>query len=218
MATNQTFNIIIADDHALFREGLRLLIEVEQIGHVVAEAQNGAELVKLLGSHNPHMIILDIDMPVLDGFEAAQQALKLYPNLKILVVSMHGTHQWYNRFIELGVKGFILKSAGKTELEMAIRKIAQNETYFSPQLLMDILKQLKNAQSNPQPEINLTGREKTILQMFCNGHTTPEIAKKINLSPKTIDNCRLGLLSKTATNNTLSLVLFAIKNKLVTNF
>ncbi len=213
------FKLIIADDHALFREGLKLLIEIEQIGEVMAEAHNGLHLIELLESHNPDMVILDIDMPVMDGLEAAQKALQLHPNLKILVVSMHGTHNQYSSFIDLGVKGFILKSAGKSELETAIRKIAQGETYFSQQLLINILNDLKKQQTTPLvPSIKLTEREAQFLQWLCSGHTPTEIAQKMNLSPKTIETCRAGLFYKTATKNTLALVLYAIKNKLVTEY
>jgi DNA-binding NarL/FixJ family response regulator len=107
--------IILVDDHALFREGIKLLIEMEQIGHVVAEADNGQSFIDLLNEYSPDLVILDIDMPVMDGLKATRKALAKMPGLKILVLSMHGNQEYYSGFIDAGVKGFTLKTAGKAE-------------------------------------------------------------------------------------------------------
>jgi len=193
---------------------------MEQIGEVIAEASNGKAFLDLLKTYIPDVVIMDIDMPVLDGLQATQRALEMHPDIKILILSMHGDNKNYNLFIEAGAKGFILKTAGKEELENAIRKIISGDSYFSQDLLLNIINNLKvPSQINKlELSLDLNDREKEMLHLLCKGLSIPEIADKIHLSPKTIEGYRTKLLMKTETKNTLGLVLFAIKNKLVTDF
>jgi len=123
--------IIIVDDHALFREGIKLLIENEGIGKVIAEAQNGKEFLNLLPDLKPDLIIMDIEMPIMGGFEATLLAKKDFPELKFLVVSMLSEKDNYSDMVAAGVMGFVLKTAGKVEFERAIKTIIDGETYFS---------------------------------------------------------------------------------------
>jgi len=159
-------------------------------------------------------------MPIIDGIQATQKALELHPEIKILILSMHGDNKYYTRFIDAGAKGFILKTAGKEELESAIRKIINGGSYFSQDLLLNIINDLKvpTQKSKLEQSLDLTDREKEIMQLMCKGLSSNEIAEKIFLSSKTIEGYRTKLLLKTETKNTLGLVLFAIKNKLVTEF
>ena len=211
--------IIIVDDHSLFREGIKLLVEMEGIGEVIAEAENGQIFIDLIHKHNADLVLMDIEMPIMSGYEATIEALKIKPDLKIIALTMTGTKSAYSEMIRAGVMGFILKTSGKQELEEAIKTVIKGETYFSNQLLRNILKDIWNEHSNP-PQIHkldftLTERERQVLQGFANGLTDAEIAEKINRSEKTIESYRSTLLQKTGTKNTLNLVLFAIKNKLV---
>jgi len=128
--TQEKFKIVIVDDHALFREGLRLLIEKEGIGEVVAEADNGLKLLEILKTSIPDVIVLDIDMPVMNGFEATEKIVKEYPNANILILSMHGDQEHYSQLIKAGAKGFVLKTSGKHELENAIRSVAKDHYRF----------------------------------------------------------------------------------------
>ena len=212
--------IILVDDHPLYREGIKLLIELEQIGKVIAEAENGLEFLDLLKTHVPDMVIMDIDMPLLDGLQATQKALELHPEIKVLVLSMHGDNKYYNPLINAGAKGFVLKTAGKEELENAIRKVILGESYFSQELLLSVIHDLKvpNEKNKWELKLDLNNREKEMLQLLCKGLSINEIADKMYLSSKTIEGYRTKLLLKTETKNTLGLVLFAIKNKLVTEF
>jgi DNA-binding NarL/FixJ family response regulator len=212
--------IILVDDHPLYREGIRLIIEMEQIGEVIAEAGNGKDFLDLLERYVPDVVIMDIDMPVIDGLQATLRALKLHPEIKILILSMHGNNKNYTQFIEAGAKGFILKTAGKEELENAIHKIISGESYFSQELLLNIIHTLKvpNQISKLELSLDLNEREKEMLHQLCKGLSNLEIADRMHLSPKTIEGYRTKLLLKTETKNTLGLVLFAIKNKLVTEF
>jgi DNA-binding NarL/FixJ family response regulator len=210
--------IIIVDDHSLFREGIKLLIENEGIAEVIAEAENGLVFLDLLTSLTPDLVIMDIEMPVMDGLEATEKALKIRPDLKILVLTMLSEKANYFDLVNAGALGFVLKTSGKQEFERAINTIMNGGSYFSNELLLKII-------ANDKPENfptidqrnhpNLTAREKEILQYFCNGFTVTEMAEKLFLSPKTIEAHRSTLLKKTNSKNTINLVLFAIKNKLV---
>jgi DNA-binding NarL/FixJ family response regulator len=126
-------NIIIVDDHLIFREGLISIITVEKIAYVIGEATNGKELLELLKTMNPDVVIMDIDMPKMNGIQATQKALKLFPNLKIIANTMFGEDEYYYKMIELGVKGFVLKSGTVSQLEEAIREVMLGKTYFSSQ-------------------------------------------------------------------------------------
>lgn len=215
----EKFKIVIVDDHSLFREGLRLLIEKEGIGEVIAEADNGLKLLEIVKSSMPDVIVLDIDMPVMNGFEATEKIVKQYPNANILVLSMHGDQEHYSQLVKAGAKGFVLKTSGKHELENAIKTVAKGESFFSSELLRKIIIDLSNPahkQSKDSIKIDFTDRELEVLALLCGGFTVSEIADKLFLSVKTIEAHRSKLILKTETKNTISLILFAIKNKIVT--
>lgn len=219
MKTHSKYKIIIVDDHSLFREGLRLLIEKEGIGEVIAEADNGLKLFDILETKKPDVVLMDIDMPVMNGLEATAKLIQKYPDINILVLSMHGDQEHYAQLINAGAKGFVLKTSGKQELETAIRSIAQGESYFSSELLRKIIIDLSNPVLKNHTEvikIDFTDRELEVLKLFCNGLSAAEIANKLFLSVKTIEAHRSKLILKTETKNTIGLVLYAIKNKIVT--
>jgi len=123
--------IVIVDDHEMFREGMKLLIETEGIGEVVAEAENGLQFLEMLGNHTPDLVIMDIEMPVMGGFEATTKAIAIKSYLKILVLTLQGQKEDRNDLIRAGVMGFVLKSAGKQELEKAIKTVIAGKRYFS---------------------------------------------------------------------------------------
>lgn len=211
--------IIIVDDHPLFREGMKLLIEKEGIGEVIAEAENGRVFLDLLENHKPDLVLMDIEMPVMDGLEATKKAMAYRPDLKILALTMLSQKDNYTGMINAGAIGFVLKTSGKQELEKAIKTVIGGESYFSNELLRQIILNLGKQQSNPGNsagiDINFTDREFEVLQHFCQGLTATEIAGKLCRSIKTIEAHRSKLLEKTGTKNTINLVLYAIKNKLV---
>ena len=210
--------IIIVDDHPLFREGIKLLIENEGIGEVIAEAENGREFLDLIEKSAPDLVLMDIEMPVMGGLEATREALARWPDLKILVISMFSDRDHYENMIAAGVMGFVLKTSGKQELEKAITNVAKGESYFSNELLRNIILSMgKKASQEEQriKQIDFTDRETEILKLFCEGLTSSEIAEKLNRSVKTIEAHRSKLIKKTKTKNTINLVLYAIKNKLV---
>ncbi len=123
--------IILVDDHLIFRQGLKSLITMENIGKVIGEASDGKEFIELLTLPAPDLVLMDIDMPHMNGMEATEKALKIVPNLKIIVFSMFGDEEYFRKMVELGVKGYILKSNGINEVEKAIEDVMNGKTYFS---------------------------------------------------------------------------------------
>jgi DNA-binding NarL/FixJ family response regulator len=144
--TPQT-KIIIVDDHSLFREGIKLLIEREGIGEIIAEAKNGQAFLDLLKTHQPDLVVMDVEMPVMDGLEATKLALAIMPGLKILLITMYYEREYHSALINSGAMGFVLKTSGKQKLEKAIRTILSGERYFSGQETDDQNKSKSNTKS-----------------------------------------------------------------------
>ncbi len=206
----ENHKIVIVDDHNLFRNGLKFIInEMENI-EVVAEASNGKEFLELLEVIHPDLVLMDISMPVMNGVEATRIALEKKPDLNILVLSMFGEDAYYNTMIELGVKGFILKDADNEELKNGIRYILRGGTYFSQELLLSLIKHKSENQN-----VTLTRREQEILALICKGYSNSQISDELHISQRTVERHRSNLLMKTESNNSISLVVYAIKNNLV---
>ena len=209
-------NIIIVDDHLIFRQGLKSIITLENIANVIGEASNGLELMDLLEDLKPDLVLMDIDMPHMNGLEATEKAIELMPELKIIAFSMFSDEEYYYKMIDRGVKGFILKTSGINELENAIHNVMSGDSYFSNELLRKIINNFGRPNTIKQTALdNLTDREIEVLQQICLGLSTEEIAEKLFISPKTVKSHKSNLLEKTVCKNTPSLILFAIKNKLV---
>ena len=209
-------DLIIVDDHQIFRQGLKSIITMEGIATVIGEASNGKEFIELLAHLKPDLVLMDIDMPHMNGMEATQKALALMPDLKIIAFTMFGDEDYYYKMVDLGVKGFILKSSGINELEMAIQQVMLGESYFSNEVLRKIITNLER-KNTPKPIdiADITSREMEVLQHICAGLNNAEIAKILSVSPMTIKCHRSNLLEKTGCKNTPSMILFALKNKIV---
>lgn len=211
--------IIITDDHQIFRQGLKSLIVKEEIAEVIAEASNGREFLDLLTNNSPDLVLMDIGMPEMDGVEATKRALQIDPSLKILVLSNFGDEVHYFNIIQAGAKGFVLKTSGIHELQLAIGKVLAGESYFSNELLRKIIANI----SPPNLSGNETGkshdkptkRELEVLQLVAGGLSNEEIADKLNISVTTVKGHRSNLLMKTGTKNTAGLIMYAIKNKII---
>jgi DNA-binding NarL/FixJ family response regulator len=209
-------DVILVDDHLIFRQGLKSILSLNNIATIVGEASNGIELIELLSDLKPNMVLMDIDMPHMNGMEATKKALELMPELKIIAFTMYSDEEYYYKMIEYGVKGFILKTCGIKELEDAIESVMSGDNYFSNEILMKIIKSFGRSTYSPSSEHDkLTRRELDILQQICLGLTTEEIATKLFISPMTVKSHKSNLLEKTVCKNTPSLILFAIKNKMV---
>lgn len=209
--------IIIVDDHEMFRSGIKSLIELENLGSVIAEASNGEEFLKLIEKNIPDLVLMDIDMPLMDGIEASEKALQMHPGINILVLSMYDDYAHYSALLGAGVKGFISKSSGKSGLEKGINAVSSGDCYFSPDLLKNVIVEINKSKERKTDDnvIRFSQREEEILKLICNGYDTNEIADKLFLSNKTIDNHRSKLLQKVGVKNSIGLVIYAIKNKIV---
>jgi DNA-binding NarL/FixJ family response regulator len=202
--------VIIVDDHQLFRNGLKFILNEISNVKVVGEASNGQEFLDLLEYEIPDLVLMDINMPVMNGVTAAKIALEKYPELNILVLSMYGETEYYNTMIDIGVKGFILKDVDNKELEDSINKVISGGTYFSQELLLNLIKN-KTFDEN----ITLTKREKEVLELICKGYSNQQISDQLFISQRTVERHRSSLLLKTDSKNSISLVVFAIKHKLI---
>lgn len=207
--------VIIVDDHTLFRNGLSLLLNSFDDIEVVAEASNGKEFIDNLGKNDVDVILMDIDMPEMNGIDATKIAIDKYPELKIITLSMYGEGEYYYKMINAGVKGFLLKNSDINEVKKAIQVVADGLTYFSEEILYNIVKNIRSInliESNPD---DLSKREIEILVQICKGLSNKEIAELLNISKRTVDKHRENLLSKTHSKNTANLVMYAIKNKII---
>ncbi|MGD2034185.1 MAG: response regulator transcription factor [Bacteroidales bacterium] len=210
MANTPKIQVAIVDDHQLFRNGLKFIIGNENDMEVVIEASNGKQFLELIPNLKPEVVLMDINMPELDGVETTKRALEKYPDLDILVLSMYGDVEYYNTMIDLGVKGFILKDIDNNELTEAIRRVHAGGNYFSQELLLKLIK--------TKPEeggIELTPREKEVLNLICKGYSNQQISEELFISQRTVERHRSSLLFKTDSKNSISLVVYAIKNHLV---
>ncbi len=208
--------LYLVDDHQIFREGLRNLIEIEGIGDVVGESNNGKDFLEKIDNFDVDLVLMDISMPIMNGIEATTLAIEKNPELKVMALSMNGDEDYYYKMIEAGVKGFLLKDSGIKEIERAIFSVIDGDSYFSNELLRRIISNLAKP-TDKKNEIDglLSGREKEVLIEICNGLTNDEIADKLFISAQTVKGHRSNILSKTNCRNSASLVMFAIKNKIV---
>jgi len=215
----KTHKILIVDDHKLFREGLSFVISQMDSCEVAGEASNGREFLELLDKLEVDIVLMDISMPGIDGIEATTKALEKYPGLKIIALTMFCDEEYYYKMIQAGVSGYILKESGKDELANAINTVISGENYFSQKLLRNIIINLNKAKTfratTHKQEIKLTPRESEILKLICQGLSNAEISEKISLSLRTVEGHKSNLISKTGVRNSVSLVMYALKNNLV---
>jgi len=215
---NEKIDIIITDDHRLFRKGIAaLLSDFDFVGEIY-EAGNGVELLNLLKTMDkiPHVILLDVRMPEMDGIEAQEKIRSLYPDIKIIILSMEDDEQIVMHLLEEGVNGYLLKNADPDEVEFALKKVTKEGFYISGQmseLFIQNVVQKKAPVKKPGEDLN--EKELEILELICRQYTAAEIADQLNLSVRTIEGYRRRLLEKTKSKNMAGVVVFALKNNLV---
>lgn len=211
----QKLKIYLVDDHKLFREGLKLLLSTQDFIQHIYEASDGREFLENLKMVDCDVVLMDIEMPEINGIEATREALKIKPGLKIIVLSMYGDEQYYYQMIDAGAKGFMLKNSGIDNVITAIRKVAVGENFFSEELLFNILNSMRDTKAPEIHDNELSEREMEILYHVCKGKSNQEIADELFISKRTVDKHRANLLSKTGCRNTAALVMYAIKNKMI---
>ena len=207
-------NIIIVDDHRLFREGLRLLLSNLPLTGDIHEAANGTEFIEMLEKTNADIVFMDVDMPLMNGIEATRRALEKRPEFNIIALSMYGDEAYYIQMINAGARGFILKNSGIDEVESAMANVMAGKNYFSQEIMDGLLKGISR-KSVAGKNSALSEREEEVLFHICKGLSNKEIAEHLNISKRTVDKHRENLLLKTASKNTAGLVMYAIRSGIV---
>lgn len=203
-------NICIVDDHQIFRKAMiRLLKTFKRIGEIT-EASNGEECLQMVKLKTPDVVVLDLEMPVMNGTECAEQLLKKYPNLKIIVLTMHDSEKYMVYMLELGVHSFLLKNTDPEELEKAISSVVDHDFYYNDLLNTAIHRTMKSKTRHERPEFggkqDLTEREREILKLICSEKSLREIANQLSLSEKTVQSHKLNIQSKLKVKSTVGLV------------
>ncbi len=209
--------VLLADDHALVRAGIRALLGGLEGVTVVAEAANGSEVLELARKHRPDVVLLDISMPGLGGLEASAQLKQQLPEVRVVMLSMHANEEYVLQALRAGAAGYMLKDSATAELELALYAVMQGETYLSPRISRQMVEGYVQRVGAEQPATdNLTPRQRQVLQLIAGGHSTKEIAYRLELSVKTVETHRAQLMERLQIRDIAGLVKYAIRNGLVT--
>lgn len=212
---HKPYRIALVDDHTLFRNGLRGLLERRGECCVAGEAGGGEEFLAQLDTLEVDVVFMDFAMPGIDGAQTTERALARRPDLKVITLSMHGDETYYSRMVEAGARGFLLKDSDIDDVFEALETVAAGGTYFSPQLLASIANRMRTRNGADDGTEALSSREREILVEVCRGLSNQEIADELFISKRTVDKHRANILEKTGCKNTASLVVYAIRNRIV---
>lgn len=213
--------LALVDDHNLFRRGIASILGQVADFELVLEASNGQEFIEKIPRKMPDVVLLDLQMPVLDGTATADYLREHYPLIKIIVLTMHDEDRMVLHLLEKGVSGYLLKDSDPDEVEKAVRKVMDEGVYLNEFVSRAMLRKMTNkttvVKQSPlyNSKILLSEREKEVLKLICEGMSTAEISDRIFLSPRTVEGHRLRILEKTGTKNTAGMVAYAFKNDLV---
>ncbi len=213
----KTIKLMLADDHELIRSGIRHLLQQEPSVVVVGEVSSGQELLREVESQQPDVVLMDIEMPQMNGLKAAEEVLKKFPDLKIILLTMYTEEHYLERCLEIGCRGYLLKQSDTGEILEAIRQVYQGEVYFGAGVSKHFL-QRSVTRSGLNPKLGkarLSRRETEVLHLIAEGLSSKEIADKLFISVRTVETHRSNILHKLELQNTAQLVRYAIKHKLV---
>jgi DNA-binding NarL/FixJ family response regulator len=208
--------VLIADDHALVRAGIRALLERVVNVEVIAEAADGREALDLIAKHQPHVVLMDIAMPEINGLEAVRRLGKSSPGTHVIILSMHASEEYVWQALRAGAHGYLLKGASLAELELAIKSVAEDQIYLSPAISRNLIEEyLHSSSTEHRSAEDLTPRQREILQMIAEGKSTKQIALRLNISGKTVDTHRSLLMKRLNVHDVAGLVRYAVKIGLV---
>lgn len=214
MSDQGTIKVGVVDDHSLIRKGLKALLEEMGQIEVVLEAENGEVLLERLKYDRPEIILLDLDMPVMTGQQALPLVKEQYPDLKVIILSMHDEDSMILQTMELGANGYLTKGGDPDELEKAIRSVHTTDYYLSPRISRLTLQRLQTPKAFKTSSIStetLSRREMEVLQLVCKEFTNADIAETLHISPRTVEGHRQRIIQKIGAKNTIGMVVFAIK-------
>jgi len=209
--------VMLADDHALVRAGLRALLQSLDGVQVVAEVGGGHEALQAVAAHQPDVVLMDIAMPGMNGLEAAERVMKQWPSVRLIVLSMYTNEDYVRQALAAGAAGYLQKGADPAELELAIKAVMRGETYLTPAVSKQVVQNyLEQSAKKPGAVQDLTPRQREVLQLIAEGHSTKDIAQRLNLSVKTIETHRTELMHRLGIHDVAGLVRYAIRTGIVT--
>jgi DNA-binding NarL/FixJ family response regulator len=215
----ELIRVIIADDHVLYRAGVKNALSSKKNIKVIAEADNGSHLLNLLKGIQPDVILLDIQMPIMDGIATLPEIKKLYPNIRVIMLTMMDDQSMITKLMELGANSYLTKTSDSEIIYEAIKTCYEQEFYFNSLTNKALLNNLRHKSPNSiklqQEDATLSDKEITVLRLMCEEKSTREIAEAVDLSPRTIEAIRDKLKTKTGAKSTAGLIMFAVKNKLL---
>jgi DNA-binding NarL/FixJ family response regulator len=212
-----SIRVAIADDHALFRAGVKTSLSSRKDIQMVAEAENGMQLLNLLKHIQPDVLLLDIQMPIMDGLATLPEVKRLYPDIKVIMLSMHNDHSVITRMMEIGANSYLTKDSDSEMIYQAIKTCYEQEFYFNDLTNKALLNGLRMKRPVEQevPDVSLNEKEVTILKLMCEEKSTREIAAAVDLSPRTVEAIRDKLKTKTGAKSLAGLIMYAVKAGIV---
>ena len=208
--------VLLADDHVLVRAGLRVLLQSLGGIQVVAEAGSGDEAIEATQRHQPDVVLMDIAMPGLNGLDAAVRILKQSPHIHLIILSMYTNEDYVRQALSVGVSGYLQKGADPAELELAIKAAMRNEVYLTPAVSKQLVQEYLHGGNKPVAVHELTPRQREILQLIAEGHSTKDMAQRLSLSVKTIESHRMEIMNRLGIHDVAGLVRYAIRIGLIT--
>ena len=213
---SEKIRILIADDHTIFRSGLKLLLSSEPAFEVVAEAEDGAQAIELAKQLQPDVVLMDIGMPGINGYEATQRIKEETPNVNVLVLTMHRSEEYFFKMLDAGASGYVLKGAETGELMHALQTVAQGDAFLYPSMARSLVDRYLQTQSGGNiNRQHLTSREEEILQMIADGYSNNDIAEKLVISPSTVHTHRTNIMQKLGLSKRHELVQYARNQGLI---
>ncbi|PKV75958.1 response regulator transcription factor [Pontibacter ramchanderi] len=215
----EKISLIIAEDHVVLRQGLKALLEKDTDLEIVGEAENGREVLDMLANRHADIVLMDVNMPVMDGFEATAQIRSNFPDTKVIALSMHSNMPFVQKMLDCGAAGYLPKTANSNELSAAIKLVDSGTRYISGNLSIELLEQSKMKEEHrfqkPANDKGLSKREVEVLALVAEGYTNMEIADKLFTSRRTIETHRQNILEKTQAKNTANLIKYAVENGII---
>jgi DNA-binding NarL/FixJ family response regulator len=214
----QRIRVLVVDDHTIVRDGICVLLALAGDIEVVGEAANGSEALKMVKELEPDVVLMDIAMPIMDGLEATRRICKEFPRTKVLVLTQYDDKEYVFPVIEAGASGFISKVAASSELTSGIRSVYQGDSYLSPPVARLLIEDYRRGGERVihDPYEQLTDRERDVLKLVAEGHTTQEIADILVVSPKTVEGHKTNLMAKLGIHNRTELVKYAMRKGIIT--
>ncbi len=215
----QKIKVLVVDDHTMVRDGICALLALAGDIEVVGEATNGTEALNKVRELHPDVVLMDIAMPIMGGLEATRRINREFPGVKVLVLTQYDDKEYFFPVIESGASGFISKAAASFELTTGIRSVYRGDSYLSPsvtKLLVENYQHTSSARASKDPYNQLTEREREILKLLAEGHSTQEIAEMLVIAPKTVEGHKTNLMAKLGVHNRVELVKYALRKGITT--